>query len=140
LKHLAPLLVLSVTATAALAPDDVILPFAQVPFVKEAPDQPQTLGALWGDRAQGPAGTYLRTPGGFVAPLHTHTADYRAVVIKGIWSHWIPERGQTQGTPLPPGSYWTQKAGQPHKDACLSRDECVILLLNQTPYATRLVQ
>lgn len=114
-----------------------VTPFDSIAFALEAPDQPQSLGQLWGDRAVGPAGTYLRTPGGWVAPLHVHTADYKAVVIKGIWSHW--GAGVTAKEPLPPGSYWTQVAHEPHSDACLSKEDCVVLLINEQPYQTELV-
>lgn len=125
-------------ASAALAADDVLIPFPEAKFVEEAPGQPQRLGPLWGIRARGAAGTYLKTPGGFAAPLHSHTADYRAIVIKGVWSHWVPAKGQNAGKPLPAGSYWTQKANEPHKDACISTEECVILLINDDPYRTEL--
>lgn len=117
---------------------DVIEPYDTIAFADEAPGQPQQLGRLWRERDKGPAGTYLKTPGGFEAPLHSHTADYRAVVIEGIWSHWIPEQGQTRGEPLPAGSYWTQRKTQPHKDKCLSEEPCVILLINRDPYVTNL--
>lgn len=123
----------------SFAAEDVIMPYPEIKFDYEAAGQPQQLGPLWGVRAQGPAGTYLKTPGGFDAPLHTHTADYHAIVIKGVWSHWVPGKGETKGEPLPVGSYWTQKADEPHKDACVSAEECVILLINQTPYETKLV-
>jgi hypothetical protein len=128
--------VAALLSSAAYAADDVVIPFPEVKFMEEAPGQPQRLGPLWGIRAQGAAGTYLRTPGGFEAPLHSHTADYRAVVIKGTWSHWIPANGEKAAKPLPVGSYWTQKADEPHKDACISTEECVILLINNDPYQT----
>ena len=132
-----------VLATPALT-EDVMIPAEDLPFALEAPGQPQELAALWGNRAAGPAGTLLRTPGGFRAPVHTHTADYRAVVIEGVWSHWVTgegeAEGEAEGPPLPPGSYWTQVAGQPHADACLSETPCVILLLNEEPYATEVVE
>ena len=43
-----------------------------------------------------------------------------------------------RGCGLPPGSYWTQAADQPHKDACVSDEACIILLINQEPYETYL--
>ena len=125
-------------APFAASAADILVPFAEVPFALEAPDQPQELASLWGRRAEGPAGTYLRTPGRWEAPLHAHTADYRAVVIQGTWMHWVPETGATGGVALPPGSYWTQAADQPHKDACVSDEACIILLVNQEPYETYL--
>ena len=33
---------------------DTMVPFAEVPFALEAPDQPQELAGLWGRRAEGP--------------------------------------------------------------------------------------
>ncbi|TGV96336.1 DUF4437 domain-containing protein, partial [Mesorhizobium sp. M2E.F.Ca.ET.154.01.1.1] len=102
------------------------------------PDQPQRLGPLWGERAKGPAGTLLKVPGNWRAPVHAHTADYRAVVIKGLWAHWQMQGGEATKVELPPGSYWTQKADEMHDDACLSDTECVILLINDTPYETYL--
>ena len=76
------------------------LPVKDVPYYEEAPGQPQRLGPLWGDRATGPAGTLLKVPAGFEAPLHAHTADYRAVVIEGEWAHWVPETGEGESVRL----------------------------------------
>jgi hypothetical protein len=114
------------------------VPAERVPFAYEAPGQPQQLGPLWGRRAEGPAGTFLKVPGGFRAPIHAHSADYRAVVIMGVWTHWVPETDDGQGLELRPGAYWTQKADQMHGDACVSDTECMILLINEDPYETYL--
>lgn len=116
------------------------MPLHAVQFVEEAPGQPQLLGPLWGDRAVGPAGTFLKTPAGWEAPLHAHTADYKAIVIQGTWTHWVPATDEGKGIELPVGSYWTQGAGQPHKDACLSTEACIVLLINDAPYRTYLAK
>jgi quercetin dioxygenase-like cupin family protein len=126
------------TGLPAHAFENVFLPAEEIPYALEAPDQPQQLGPLWGDRAVEPAGTLLKVPAGFRAPLHAHTADYRGVVIEGRWAHWVPETGEGEGVELPPGSYWTQKADQMHGDACVSETECVILLINEDSYVTYL--
>jgi hypothetical protein len=131
----ATLAILSSLASAKTA-SDTMVPAQKIPWVVEAPGQPQRLGKLWGDRAIGPAGTLLKVPGGFVAPVHMHTADYRAVVIEGTWKHW-PERGsKDKAAALRPGSYWTQKARLWHADACVSKTSCTILLINTDPYKT----
>ncbi|TPM21441.1 DUF4437 domain-containing protein [Mesorhizobium sp. B2-3-6] len=122
----------------AFALEDSYLPASKIPYVSEAPDQPQRLGPLWGERAKGPAGTLLKVPGNWHAPVHAHTADYRAVVIQGLWAHWQMDGGEASKVELPPGSYWTQKANEMHADACLSKTECVILLINTEPYETYL--
>lgn len=125
---------------SAFAFENTYLPVEKAPYALEAPDQPQQLASLWGRRATGPAGTLLKVPAGFRAPIHAHTADYRAVVIEGRWSHWVPETGEGEGIELLPGAYWTQKADQMHADACVSDTECVILLINYDPYVTYLPQ
>jgi hypothetical protein len=115
---------------------DHMVPIERVPWAVEARGQPQRLGSLWGERSKGPAGTFLKVPGNWEAPVHTHTADYRAVVIEGVWKHW-PEGGSKAAAPsLRPGSYWTQTARQWHADACVSSTPCTILLINSRPYRT----
>jgi hypothetical protein len=123
-------------STSARTPSDVMTPAQRIPWAVEAPGQPQRLGKLWGNRATGPAGTLLKVPGGFVAPVHTHTADYRAVVIEGVWKHWPEGSTAAKAVPLRPGSYWTQKARKWHADACVSKAPCTILLINTDPYRT----
>ena len=137
-NHLASLALaaLAILPSPAFALEDSYLPAD--PYAVEAPGQPQRLGPLWGERAKGPAGTLLKVPGNWRAPVHAHTADYRAAVIKGLWAHWQMQGGEATKVELPPGSYWTQKADEMHDDACLSDTECVILLINDTPYETYL--
>lgn len=69
------------------------------------------MGSLWGERAKGAAGTLLKVPA---------------------------TGGEATKGELPSESYWTQKANEMHDDACLSETECVILLINDTPYETYL--
>ena len=115
---------------------DTRIPAEEAPYRIEVPGQRQQLASLWGERASGPAGTLLKVPGGFVAPVHAHTASYRAVLVEGRWRHWLPD--QPQGNDLLPGSYWTQVKDQPHVDACVSDTSCVLLLVNDDPYTTYL--
>lgn len=122
--------------TAAQQMGDVMTSASHIAWAEEVPGQPQRLGALWGTRSRGPAGTLLRVPAGFVAPIHSHTADYRAVVINGVWRHWFTEDKSDAAPPLEPGSYWTQTANRWHADACVSETPCVILLINEDPYKT----
>ncbi|PAP96791.1 MULTISPECIES: DUF4437 domain-containing protein [Mesorhizobium] len=136
-----PKLVAAVAAVIILpsqtyALENTYLPVEKVPYYEEMPDQPHRLGPLWGKRDVGPAGTLLKVPGGWQAPIHAHTADYQGIVIEGTWSHWVPETGEGRNIELQPGSYWTQKADQMHADACMSEKQCVILLINTEPYST----
>ena len=93
----------------------------KLPWYREAPNIPAELAPLWGDRSKGEAGTYLRVPGGWEAPLHYHTADYWAIVVQGEWSHWVPSTGEGNGPRLLPGAHWTQIKDQPHKTSACRR-------------------
>jgi hypothetical protein len=108
----------------------------RTPWYVEAPGVPVKLAKLWGDRTVGEAGTLLTAPAGFHAGLHSHTADYWAVVVQGTWQHLVPSTGEGKGLRLEPGAFWTQKRTEPHDDWCISKTPCVILLFNKDPYVT----
>jgi len=136
---LGSILLASPTAAAAQVTNHYV-PVDKLPWYREAPDIPAELAPLWGDRSKGEAGTYLRVPGKWEAPLHYHTADYWAVVVQGEWSHWVPTTGEGKSVRLLPGAHWTQIKDQPHKDACLSESPCIIFLFNRDPYETKFVK
>jgi hypothetical protein len=127
----------SLTAFAqSTTPGNRYLPTDRIPWVDEGVPGVQ-LASLWGNRSREEAGTLLRTTPGFRAPLHSHTADYWAVVVEGAWEHWVPATGEGTGIRLEPGAHWTQVKDQPHADACVSDVPCVIFLFSKTPYETR---
>jgi hypothetical protein len=117
-------------------PGNHYLPANKIPWVAEA-GAPVQLGALWGNRAEGEAGTLLRTPPGFRSGAHSHTADYWAVVVQGAWEHWVPSTGEGKAIRLESGSHWIQVKTQLHEDACVSDVPCIIFLFNKTSYVTQ---
>jgi Domain of unknown function (DUF4437) len=132
-------LALSLIASVVVAQQKVenrYVPANKLPWYKESPELPVELAPLWGTRAQGEAGTLLRTPPGFDSGPHSHTADYWAVVVQGTWKHWVPATGEGVGLTLEPGAHWTQIHTQLHQDACVSKVPCVIFLFNKDPYVT----
>jgi hypothetical protein len=131
---------LMIASPAAAQLSNHFVPADKLPWYREAPNIPAELAPLWGDRSKGEAGTYLRVPAGFDAPLHYHTADYWAIVVQGEWAHWVPATGEGKGVRLLPGAHWTQVKNQPHKDACLSKSPCIIFLFNRDPYETKFVK
>ena len=80
----------------------------------------------YGEMTDGRHGTFLKFSPGFVSPLHSHSADYAAVVIKGEMANYKP--GETP-IPLGPGGFWYQKGKQAHTTACLSETEGLIFLI-----------
>ena len=78
-----------------------------------------------GDLAHGPHGTSIKMPTGDVSPTHTHTEDYRAVVVSGVMVNKKPDSADV---PLPGGSYYFQKGGERHVTKCISPNECVFFV------------
>ena len=81
---------------------------------------------VWGDHAKGAFGAFIKFPAGFTAPLHTHTNDFKIVVVSGTFIQ-APE-----GKPefrLGPGSYLMQPGGNyKHTSACDKASDCLFLV------------
>jgi len=78
----------------------------------------------YGDLAKGPHCTFIKMPAGYVSPTRTHTDDYWAVVVSGVVVNKTPEGIDV---PLPVGSYFLQKGGEPHVTKCISPNEMHLL-------------
>lgn len=76
----------------------------------------------YGDLSQGPHGTFIKMPPGYVSRVHSHSDDYWGVVVSGIMVNKKPEGADVL---LPAGSYYFQKGGEPHVTKCLSPEGCV---------------
>jgi anti-sigma factor ChrR (cupin superfamily) len=81
---------------------------------------------VWGNHATGAFGAFIKFPAGFSAPLHTHTHDYKIVVVSGTFIQ-TPE-----GKPefrLGPGSYEMQPGGSyRHTTACDKASDCLFFV------------
>ncbi|HEU0310696.1 MAG TPA: DUF4437 domain-containing protein [Sphingomicrobium sp.] len=136
IRSICTMTAISLAAAAnGATPGNHYLPADRIAWSSD-PGAPVELGPLWGKRADGEAGTLLRTPPGFRAPLHSHTADYWAVVVQGTWEHWVPSTGEGKDIRLERGAHWTQVKAQWHGDACVSAEPCIIFLFNKEPYET----
>lgn len=82
-------------------------------------------GPAYGDLGKGAHGTFIRMPAGFVSSTHLHTGDYWGVVISGLASNGLPG---SKDILLPVGSYWFQKGGELHVTKCLSPNECLFFI------------
>lgn len=83
-------------------------------------------GPAYGDLQHGRHGTFIHMPHGFVSPVHIHTEDYFAVVVKGVGANQLPG-GKI--IPLPVGSYWFQKGEEAHVTQCLSKEDCLFFIV-----------
>lgn len=100
----------------------IVTPFESLTFSPKEPGMPQ-IAPVKGVPEKEASGIVMKMgPGAF--PMHTHTANYQLVVIKGVMKHWGADGSREQAPKMGPGSYWYQPAGQAHGDSCES-DECV---------------
>lgn len=99
------------------------------PMDPNNPSGPQV--AIVDGDMKGPTHFLMKAPAGFKAPLHSHTADYSAVVVQGEWSHGNTEAdAKTFG----PGSSWVQTGKMDHHDACTSKSgDCIVAIFVKGP-------
>ena len=91
---------------------------------------------LWGDPAKGPYGGIQKFPPGFVAPLHTHSSDLKAVVIAGTFVVG-PEGGPENR--LTPGSYEFIPSTYKHITKCDTGAECVVFIESKGKFDVKVV-
>lgn len=88
------------------------------------------IAVLHGNPARPNADVFLRVPGGYNIPAHSHTSPERMVLVSGrLKVHY-------QGTPaaiLRAGNYAFGPAGMPHRATCLSVQPCTLFIAFEGP-------
>lgn len=115
----------------------VVKPAADMKWVAlpDAPPGPM-LSVISGDPMKGAYTAIEKFPGGFSAPMHTHPADHKAVIISGTWIHGEPGKPEVR---LGPGSYLFQPAGQQHSTACDAASECVFFIESSGKFGIKVI-
>lgn len=95
-------------------------------------DKSPRAGTLWGDRgAPVPCGFLVKFVDGFSSPPHIHPVTYRGVVISGLVHNDVPSAAEEW---LPPGSFWTQPAGEVHITAAKGSNNVAYIEIEEGPY------
>ena len=79
----------------------------------------------WGDPDKGPHGAFHKFNPGFAAPLHTHTANTRIVVLSGTM---VMVSADGKEMKFPAGSYYEQPNTYKHVTKCEAGSECLVYL------------
>ncbi|HEY3170418.1 MAG TPA: cupin domain-containing protein [Thermoanaerobaculia bacterium] len=116
----------------------VVWPAADLKFepLAGAPPGP-TLATISGDPTKGAYTAIEKFPAGFSAPLHTHPADHKIVIVSGTWIHG--EEGKPE-VRLGAGSYLFQPANRKHTTACDQASECVFFIESSGKFGIRMVE
>lgn len=98
-------------------------------------DQSPQAGTLWGDRKSTVATGFLaKFVDGFSSPPHIHNVSYRAIVIKG---HIHNDDDDAKDMWMPPGSFWTQPAGEAHITAAKGDVNIAYVEIDNGPYLVK---
>lgn len=109
----------------------IVTPFESLKYLPKQEGWPQ-IAVVKGDRER-EASSMIMKLGRGAFPMHTHSASYQLVVIKGVMKHWDAQGSQKTAQKMGPGSFWYQPAGQAHGDACES-EECVWFITFDGPH------
>jgi quercetin dioxygenase-like cupin family protein len=125
-------------APKASAPGPVVRPVGDLKWTDVEGAPPGVKGAtLFGDPAKGPFGAIQKFPAGFSAPLHTHSADLRMVVVSGTVIHGPEGKPEVR---LPAGSYLYLPSTYRHTTACDKASECVFFIEGDRKFDVKLVE
>jgi len=113
------------TLNAANAGKPVTMTPDQLKWVPNPAATGVMMATAWGDPSKGPFGAFNKFVAGFTAPLHTHSASTRIVVISGTMSMTGEDGKEIK---FPAGSFYTQPNTFPHVTKCLAGAECIIYI------------
>jgi quercetin dioxygenase-like cupin family protein len=130
-------------AEQATAPDEAAPALAEAPVTHLAQDADLQWGActdifpagceiavLHGNPAQPNADVFLRVPGGYTLPAHSHTSAERMVLVSGELN--VHYQG-AEATLLSAGEYAFGPAGLAHVGTCLSAEPCTLFIAFEGP-------
>jgi len=88
------------------------------------------IAVLHGDPSHPNADIFLRVPGNYVIPAHSHTSAERMVLVSGEMK--IQYKGSSMST-LHAADYAFGPAGLPHKVECVSKTPCTLFIAFEGP-------
>ena len=94
----------------------------------DVPDTPVKMTTVKSDSAKGAHASFIKLPGGFSAPLHSHTADHHVAVVSGTMV-LTPEGGTAKK--LGPGSWFEFTGRKKHVTTCDAGPDCVLFIVSK---------
>ncbi|HUR29439.1 MAG TPA: cupin domain-containing protein [Planctomycetota bacterium] len=108
-----------------------LMPAADLKWVPMPGLEGATQCALWGDSTKEAHRIFYKWPAGTKAPLHTHTAGDRGVVVSGTLGLAVDGAAVKK---LPPGSYFSLAAGTKHATSVEGDAACVFYIEREGPF------
>lgn len=95
------------------------------------------IAVLHGDPAQPNADIFLRVPGGYAIPAHSHTSAERMILVSG---NLDVDYQDAPPASLAVGSYAYGPAGTPHSATCRGPDACTLFIAFEGPVDANLFE
>jgi quercetin dioxygenase-like cupin family protein len=135
LAALSAVVMFSGEGAALSGPEPALAVTAADPALKWGPCPPPftagcEIAVLHGDPARPNADVFLRVPGGYSLPAHSHTSAERMILVSGEL------KVRYQGAPpaaLKPGAYAFGPAKRPHDGSCVSQQKCTLFIAFEGP-------
>jgi len=109
----------SAAVSRTILADDI----AWTPFKEDDPDGIQ-IHILTGNPQEGPFVAVVKIPANHTVGLHVHSANFVGAALTEGFAHWATD-GEAEALPI--GSAFYQPGGEPHNDACVGTEPCVLL-------------
>ena len=116
---------------AAKAPELSLLKDATwTPLMKEGPLP--AVAPISGDGTKGAYEGYLKLPGGFESPPHSHTNDYWSVLVQGKMTHWAANGGsEKDAKQLGVGDLTFMPGKLEHISKCYPGPDCILVVVQK---------
>lgn len=88
------------------------------------------IAVLHGDPSKPNADVFLRVPGGYTIPAHSHTSAERMILVEGQLT--VKYKGAPAAA-LTPGEYAFGPAGLPHDAKCATGKSCTLFIAFEGP-------
>ena len=88
------------------------------------------IAVLHGDPSKPNADVFLRVPGGYTIPAHSHTSAERMILVEGKLT--VRYKGAAAAV-LTPGQYAYGPANLPHEARCMGRKSCTLFIAFEGP-------
>jgi len=88
------------------------------------------IAVLHGDPARPNADVFLRVPGGYEIPAHSHTSPERMILVEGQLN--VRYKG-AKAEVLTPGEYAYGPAKLPHRASCMGEKACTLFIAFEGP-------
>src|SRR5262249_5033527 len=128
---------LSLAATAAAKKAARVVDVGEIKWTAVPKSNGAQDADMWGSQKKGPHGAFHKFPGGWEAPLHTHSANLKLVVVSGTYIFGGADGAKKE---LASGSFVEIPGRLKHTSGCKAGGDCVIFIVASGRFDIKMVK